>query len=687
MAHPLTTCTFCGAGCGLHLETQGGRIVGVYPSRSHPASQGRLCVRGWHVHEISSAPDRLGRPLLRRSIHSEFTEASWDEALAFLVERLHAVVARHGPEAVALFCSPRCSNEEAYLLQKLGRAVIGTPHVDHGAGVYANNSIDVLARLLGCAAATGALADLDRSEAILVDGLDLARQLPTVAGRVIRARLRGAHLLVVGERRHRVVEHAEAFLQLRPGTEARLYAAMAKVIADRGLHDREFLRARCRDADAYVAAVREVDLLGAAAACGVEPAAIEEAALVYGRARPAAILYSTASPRSPEVIEALVSLALLTGNVGRPGGGVYPLAEHNNLQGVCDVGMLPDRLPGYRPASSAAARAELERRWGSPPPAAPGLSAAAVFGARAPSPIRALWLDRYDPVGTATGANAARVLEGCELVVVQHVFRTQTARYAHLLLPTTAFGEEQVTFTSTERRVQLVAQAVAPPPGVEPAWKQLTRLADALGARWGYPTAARVMEEIAEVVPFYAGVSHAALARGFGRQWPCTRDRPTGTRTLFEAAGSRSSTAEGTPPEPFQLVAPPARPAEPPGDPAFPLTLVFGHSDHYWNQNVLVQHSETLRREHRFLQLDYPDGFVELNPDDAQGLGVREGERVKVVSAEGAAVTGARITPEVRRGAVFAPFFATQVQSLVHRADPEAPALLPVRVEREVGAP
>jgi predicted molibdopterin-dependent oxidoreductase YjgC len=682
MAHPLTTCTFCGAGCGLHLETQGGKIVGVYPSRAHPASQGRLCVRGWHVHEISSAPDRLRRPLLRRERGAELCEVSWDEALAFLVDRLHAVVSRHGHEAVALFCSPRCSNEEAYLLQKLGRAVIGTPNVDHGAGVYANNSTDVMARMLGCPAATGAIADLDRSAVILVDGLDLARQLPTVAGRVIRARLQGAQLLVVGDRSHRVAEHAQHFLQIRPGTEARLYAAMAKVIADRGLHDREFLRARCKDADAFVAAVREVDLVGAAAACGLEPAQIEEAGLVLGQHRPAALLWSTATPRSPETIEALVSLALLTGDVGRPGGGLFPLSEHNNLQGVCDVGMLPDWLPGYRPTFRVEGRAELERRWGSTLPTAPGLSAAQVFGAAAPGTIRALWLSRYDPVGTAVGPSAARVLEACELVVVQHVFLSQTARHADVVLPTTAFGEEQVTYTSTERRVQLVAQAVTPPPGVEPAWKQLVQLANALGAGWTYPTAARVMDEIAEVVPFYAGISHGALARGFGRQWPCTPDRPGGTRTLFEHGDEGCA-----PPHPFLLASPPARPAEEPADPAYPLTLVFGHSDHYWNQNVLVQHSETLRREYRYIQLDYPDGFVELHPDDAKGLNVRDGERIRVVSAAGSAVTGARITPEVRRGAVFAPFFAHQVAPLVQGGDPEAPALLPVRVEKEVAAP
>ena len=677
MAHPLTVCTFCGAGCGLHLEAQGGRIVGVYPSRSHPASQGRLCVRGWHVHEISSSPDRLLRPLLRNGNGSgpEFIEVSWEEALHYLVERLHGVVARHGPEAVALFCSPRCSNEEAYLLQKLGRAVIGTPHVDHGAGVYANNSTEVLARLLGCPAATGSIADLDRSEAILVDGLDLSRQLPTVAGRVIRARLRGAHLIVMGERSHRVAEHADHFLQIRPGTEARLYAAMAKVVADRGLHDWEFLRDRCEDAASFLEAVREVDLVGAASACGLEPAQVEEAALAFGRAHSAAILYSTAAPRPPEVIEALVSLALLTGNVGRAGGGIYPLAEHNNLQGVCDVGMLPGWLPGYRPVSSPSGRAEVERRWGTSLPTGPGLSAAEVFSAGEPGPIRAMWLSRYDPMGTATAPTAARVLEACELVVVQHVFRTETARHAHLILPTTAFGEEQVTFTSTERRVQLAAQAVPPPPGVAPAWMQLVQLARALGASWSYPNAARVMDEIAEVVPFYSGLSHAVLAQAHGRQWPCTKDRPGGTRMLFEVCDRAF---------PFHLVPPPARPAEEREDPEHPLTLVFGHSDHYWNQNVLVQHSETLRREHRFLLLDYPDGFVELNPEDAKGLGVRDGERVRVVSPEGAASTDARITPEVRRGAVFAPFFAKQVQDLVRRADPEAPALLKVRIEKEI---
>ena len=425
--------------------------------------------------------------------------------------------------------SPRCSNEEAYLLQKLGRAVLRTPNVDHGAGVYADNSTETLLRLLGHPAATGALQDLSASQLILVDGLDLARQLPTVAGRVVRARLRGARLIVVGERSHRVAEHAQPFLQLRPGTEDRLYAAMAKVIVDRGLQDRSFLAGRCQGAEAFLSAVREVDLIAAAAACGLEAAGIQEAAVAFGQARAAAILYSTATPRRPEVVEALVNLALLTGNVGRVGGGVYPLAEHNNLQGVCDVGMLPGFFPGSAP----------------PAPQGPGPSSPAAGGL--PSRNRPAWgrsgllRASADPPGglalplrsgghrhracSSPGRRGVRARGGpARLPGGGSPLRARG-------LPTPAFGEEQVTFTSTERRVQLVARAVAPPSGVEPAWAQLAERLAGWERKWAYASGDEVMEEIASVVPFYSGISYPALARDHGRQWPCTQDRPLGTRT------------------------------------------------------------------------------------------------------------------------------------------------------------
>ncbi len=671
MAHHLTTCTFCGVGCGLYLETAGNRIAGAYPSVSHPANAGKICVRGWNVHEVASSPDRLRQPLLKRN--GSFEEVSWEAAFDFIATRMTAIRERHGPDALAFLNSPRCSNEETYLLQKLARAVIGTNNVDHGAGVYGNNSINVLLDQLGVPATTNSISELARSEVIIVDGVDLARQLPTIGGAVIRAKLGGAKLIVIDSRRHRVAESADFFLQLKPGTETLLYGAMAKVIADRGLLNRPFIRDRCGDATAFLDAVSAYDLLAAADECGVPAELIEAAALAYARVRTAAILYSTGiESRDAETVQALVNLALLTGNLGREGAGIFALTEQNNLQGVCDMGMMPDRLPGYRLVISAPARAELEALWHARLPSVPGLPARSVLADRGGGRVRAVWLCRYDPARTAFFGDAAETLHACELVVVQHLFLTATAQFAHVVLPTTAFGEEQVTFTSTERRIQLAGQVITPAPGPTPAWHQFTRLARALGAGWDYQSAAEVMDEIGAAVPFYRGASFVNLARDYGRQWPCTQDRPQGTRFLFAGADGRRFC--------FAPVPRPDRAARLPA--AFPFTLVFGHSLYYWHQNVLIQHSETLKREYRILLLDYPDGFVEINTEDARQLAIRDGEKIHLRSAGGAAMTAARVTPEVRSGTIFVPYFVREVQQQLQGAAANG-AFIPVRVEKE----
>lgn len=673
MAHKLTTCTFCGVGCGIYLEAVGNQIVGAYPSMSHPSNEGRICVRGWHVHEVASSPGRLKRPLLKKG--GQFEEVSWEEALGFITGRMKELRARHGAEAFAFLNSPRCSNEESYLLQKLARAVIGTNNVDHGTGVYCNNSINVLLDMLGVPATTNSIGELARSEVIIVDGVDLALQLPSIGGTVIRAKLAGATLVVIDSRRHRVAESADLFLQLKPGTEPILYGALAKVIVDRGLMNLPFIKAHCRDYDRFLARVRDYDLLAAAEACGVDAGLIEAAALAYARARSAAILYSTGiEARDAEPVQAIVNLALLTGQIGREGAGIFALTEHNNLQGVCDMGMLPDRLPGYRQVDSAAARAEVGRVWQTKLPAAPGLASRAIFNNRGASPVRAIWLCRYDPVSSAFFGDAADALDRCELVVAQHLFLTDTARHAHVVLPTTAFGEEQVTFTNTERRIQLAEQIIDPLPGTTPAWRQLTQVARALGTDWRYESAADVMDEIGAVIPFYGGANYRNLAAEYGRQWPCSKDRPLGTRYLF---------ADGLPAQGFKF-APIARhaPAAVVSD-EYPLTLVFGHSLYYWNQSVLIKHSETLKREYRILLLDYPEGFVEINPADAQQAGIRDGEKVRLTAAGGSAVINARVTSEVRQGAVYVPYFVRQVQRQICGAAQSGVQLIPARIAKE----
>jgi len=673
MAHKLTTCTFCGVGCGLYLETTDNRTVaGVYPSMSHPTNDGKICVRGWNVHEVATSLDRLKHPLLRKN--GRFEEVSWDEAFGFIAERLKRIRDQHGPDALAFLNSPRCSNEETYLLQKFARAVIGTNNVDHGTGVYCNNSINVLLDMIGVPATTNSIGELASSEVIVVDGVDLGRQLPTIGGHVLRARLKGAKLVVIDARRHRVAESADYFIQLKPGTETLLYGAMAKVIVDRGLMNLPFIKTNCRDYEAFLDQLAGYDLLAGAEGCGVAAEIIEAAALAYARAKSAAILYSTGiEARDAESIQALVNLALLTGQLGKPGAGIFALTEHNNLQGVCDMGMLPDRLPGYRSVTSATDRAEIEAVWETPLPATPGLDARSLLSDRGGGKVRALWLCRYDPVSTAFFGDAASSLKQFDLVVVQHLFMTGTAQFAHVVLPMAAFSEEQVSFTSTDRRIQLAQQAIELPPGPLPAWEQLAQVGRAMGACWTYNSAAEVMDEIGKVVPFYGGASHDNLARDYGRQWPCTKDRPLGTQFLF---------AEGSAGRRFKFV-PVPKPAAETSSGEFPFLLVFGNSLYYWNQNILVQHSETLKREYRILLLDYPDGFVEINTADAKALGIRDGEKIRLRAASGSAVTAARVTHEVRAGTIFVPYFVREVQKQILGKVHGGHQRMPVRVEKE----
>lgn len=611
-------------------------------------------MRGWNVHEVASSPDRLKQPLLRKNGRLEPVE--WDEAINYVTQKLLDIKAKHGPDALAFFNSPRCSNEESYLLQKLARAVIGTNNLEHGTGVYCNNSVDTLCEMIGYPATTNSIGELMESEVIVVDGVDLAMQLPTIGGWVLRAKLKGAKLIVIDARRQRVAESADYHLQLLPGHRVLLYGAMAKVIVDRGLMNLPFIKAHCNNYEAFLEQIRAYDLITIAKQCGVPAEQIEQAAMAYAQAKSAAILYSTGvAARSRGSIRALVNLALLTGNLGRPGSGLYALTEHNNLQGVCDMGMLPDRLPGYGLVTNPAARSRLQGVWQTRVPAQPGLGAQAVLEDAGKGRVKGVWLLRYDPVNTAVFCDAAKTLKQMELVVVQHLFMTSTAAHAHVVLPVVAFGEERVSFTSTDRRIQLAEKVIEPPLGPRPAWQQLTEIAQALGADWNYRSSGDVMEEICRAAPLYGGASHENLARDYGRQWPCTTDKPLGTRYLYE---------DGISGRPFKFAAVP-KPATAGAPPEYPVAVIFGSSLYYWHQNVLVQHSETLKRELRVLLLDYPEGFVEVNDEDARQLGVRDGSRIRLVGQHGTSTTTARVTREVRSGTIAVPFFVKEVMGQI----------------------
>jgi len=649
MAHTLTTCTFCGVGCGIYLETSGNEIIGTYPSMSHPANCGRICLRGWHVHEVASATDRLKQPLIKKN--NTFQPVSWSEAYDFIAKRLTDIKSKYGPDAIGFLNSSHCGNEDGYILQKIARAVIGTNNVDQGTALYHSNSIRALSATLGVAAATNSIAELMKSDVIIVSQIDLGRQLPTIGGWVIRAKLGGAKLIVIGSRRNRVAEHADYFLQTTPFTEAFLYGALAKVIVDRGLMDLDFVRQRCNAYELFLKNTESFDVLQAASLCGLSPDLIEQAAITYAKASNAMILYSTGAEASGrDLLHSMANLALLTGNIGKPGAGIMPLTEHNNLQGACDLGMIPSYLPGYVPIRNLEERKRFEKFWDRPLPDRRGMDTSMMLGTR--GNLKAIWLDRHNPVVSATQCDASVALQKMEFVVLQNLFMTPTAQYAHVILPTAAYGEETVTFTSLERRIQLAQKAVEPPSGLTSAWCQVVEIAGRLGVEWRYDTSSDVMNEIGRIVPFYEGANYENLAQHYGRQWPCTHDRPLGTPYLFaDQSGVRQFSFV-----PINQLPPATRTTA-----EFPFVLMFGRSLYYWHQNTMVQHSETLKREYGILLLDYPEGFVDINPEDAEALKIRDGMKIRLISGVGSATTYARVTNEIRQGTIYVPFFLQDI--------------------------
>jgi len=640
---------------------------------SHPANLGRICVRGWHVHEVASSPDRLHKPLVRKN--GELVPVGFAEAYDYIAAQLSKIKQQHGADAIGFLNSARCSNEDSYIFQKFSRTIIGTNNVAQGTSLYRSATVDVLRSMIGTPAATNPISDIFKSKVIILNELDIGQQLPTIGGHIIRAKLDGAKLIVVGQRRHRVVEHADIFLNIKPDTEGCLYAAMAKIIVDRGLVDLDFIRAHCSQYNEFVKNIQSFDILYAANRCDIDPALIEQAAIMYAQNTPGMLLYAAGSENiGAGTLAAMVNLVLLTGNIGKEGSGIMPLAEHNNEQGCCDMGMLPKYLPGYVPVNDAAAKSRIEKVWNAKVPEAPGIDAIAMFSQ--PTKLKAIWLDRHNPVVSASYRDAGEVLKNMEFVVLQNLFLTKTAQHAHVVLPVVAYGEEDVTFTSTERRIQRAVKAIEPPTGLVSAWQQVAEVAKRMGAKWNYTKSSDVLEEVTKIVPDYAGVTQAGLDRDYGLQWPCTHEHPLGAARLFTKVNQSQ-----------QFIFGPALGSVPQdtAQPDFPFILSFGHSQYYWHQNTLIRHSETLKREYGILLLDYPEGFVEINDDDAKTLSIRDSQRIRIASAGGEALTCARVTSEVRRGIVFVPFFLQDVmRSLGQKNVPSNGTQTHVRIEKAV---
>ncbi|HUX39432.1 MAG TPA: formate dehydrogenase subunit alpha [Rectinemataceae bacterium] len=678
--HTLTTCPYCGCGCGLYLVSEGNRVTGALPSAGHPVSKGALCVKGWNSYEFVNHPARLRKPLIAKD--GGLVETDWDEALEKVARSLSSIAARHGPDSVAFLSSAKMTNEENFMMMKLARAVFRTNNIDHCARLCHASTVAGLADTFGSGAMTNSIGDFDDADAFLVIGSDTTAQHPLIGSRIIKSVLdRGAKLLVFDPRKIELVKYATLSAQQRNGSDVALVNGLMHVIIAEGLHDADYVAARTEGFEGLRDLVAAYTPERVEALTSVPARTIVESARLYAGARKAMLVYAmgiTQHVSGVAGVQALANLAMLTGHVGSPAMGVNPLRGQNNVQGACDMGALPDVFSGYQKVGDVKVREKFAKAWGVDwLPDKPGLTATEIMSGAASGRIKGLYIVGENPAVSDPDTNHVRkALASVEFLAVQDIFLTETARFAKVLLPASSYAEKDGTFTNTERRCQRVRKAVECPGEAREDWRIIGELASRCGYNgMNYDDPSEILDEAASLTPIYGGMSFDRL-EGWGLQWPCPdRDHP-GTPYLHK---ERFSKGMGTfVPREYQA------PAEEP-DEAYPFILSTGRVYWHWHTRSMTGRTSTLEREN-------PECYAELNPVDAKALGVRNGERVTVASRRGSLTVRAEVTDRTKTGTVFIPFhFGEAAANLLTIAALDPVAKIPefkvcaVKIEKAVG--
>ncbi|MRR58712.1 MAG: formate dehydrogenase subunit alpha [Deltaproteobacteria bacterium] len=640
VARTTTTCSYCGVGCQMNLLVKNGTVVGVEPVDGL-ANSGLLCVKGKFGYNFINHPDRLKTPLIKKN--GAFVEASWEEALTLITEKVKSVKEAHGPEALAGLASARVTNEENYLFQKMVRTVFGTNQVDHCARLCHASTVAGLATTLGSGAMTNSIVETVDSDVIFVTGSNTTETHPVIGAMIRQAKQKGAKIIVAEPRRIDLVKDAEVFLQITPGTNVALFNGMMNVILAEGLQNREFIAERTENFDELVEVVSKYSPEKVAEICGINAEDLKKAARMYATADKASIFYSMGVTQHSTGVSGVMgtsNLAMLCGHLGKESSGVNPLRGQNNVQGSCDVGCLPGDLPGYQKTANPEVIAKFEKAWGVTLSDKPGLTVTEIVGKAGKGDIKVLYIMGENPMLSDPDLNHVQeALENTEFLVVQDIFLTETAELADVVLPAASFAEKDGTFTSTERRVQLVRKAIEPPGEAKADWEILVALMNKLGYAKTYRNAAEIMDEIASVTPQYGGISFVRLENG-GLQWPCpTADHP-GTKFLHKDAFARGKGLF----KPAEYL-----PSAELPDADYPFILTTGRILYHY-------HTKTMTGKVDGLNNLFPGSFIEIHPAAAAKLGIKDGEKVKVASRRGDILSIAKVTDKVEENVLFLPF-------------------------------
>ncbi len=650
-----TICPYCGVGCAMNVYTDRARIVLVTGSEDGPANRGSLCVKGRYGFEYATHPDRLTIPLIRREgvsrvpprgvePRSLFREATWEEALDRVASRLRALLAKYGSSALGILGSAKCPNEDNYVLQRFARGALGTNNIDHCARLCHSSSVSAMGMAFGHAAMTNAPQEIPQADVILVLGHNTCENHPVIGGAVKRAVRTGtARLIVMDPRRTELSFLAAVHLRPRGGTDAAVLNGLAHVILGEGLFNEPFIRGRTEGFEPLKASVAEFTPERVEELSGVPAEDLRRAARLYAGAKSAMMFHGmgmTQHTTGTENVLAVCNLAMLTGNVGRPGTGVNPLRGQNNVQGASDMGVLPDFFPGYRPVSDEAARAELEEVWGCTLPREPGLTVVEMVNAASAGSLKGMVLMGENPMVSDPDLNHAReALSRLEFVVSQEIFLTETAAMADVVLPATSHLEKDGTTANTERRVQWQAPVLPPPGQARRDWAILSALSIRLGYPLVFPDTPAITRTIAQETPIYRGIVPERLGPE-GIQWPSWSLRHPGTPYLHR---NRFTRGRGK----FHPV--PFRPAAELPDGEYPLLLNTGRVLEQW-------HTRSMTGRIPGLDALAPEAVLEIHPEDASRLGVETGGRARVSSRRGTVVARAWVTERTPPGSVFLSF-------------------------------
>jgi formate dehydrogenase major subunit len=708
-----STCPYCGVGCAMtyHVDAERNAISFV-DGRPQPGNHSRLCVKGRYGFDYTHSNQRLTMPLIRRDesypkgplspdvggemrgrrkpgglvdmdlVMPYFREASWEEALDLTAGRLKGLHSEHGPPAIAGFGSAKCSNEEAYLFQKLIRAGFGTNNVDHCTRLCHASSVAALFEGVGSGAVSTTYADIINADVAILAGTNTTANHPVASSFFKQAKRRGTKLVVVDPRRERIADHADIVCQIKPGTDVAFYNGVMHEVIRLGLVDREFIAQRTTNYGEVAKTVKEYPPERAAQICGVDADTLREVARLWGEAGAGVIYWGMGISQhttGTDNARCLIAMCAITGHVGRPGTGLHPLRGQNNVQGASDAGLIPMMYPDYLPVDGPGAREQFEAKWGRELNPEKGLTVTEIVGSILQGGVRGMYMMGENPFLSDPNVNKVRkALSQLEFLVVQDIFMTETAEFADVILPATTFYEKNGSYTNTDRRVQLGRKVLEPPGQARFDLEIIQEISNRIGLPMDYAGPSEVFDELVSVMPNYAGLNYDNLGLT-GKLYPNPDpEHSDGTVVLFD---ERFSTDDGK----AHLVAAEWLPAKELPDEEYPFVLNTGRLLEHWHTGSMTRHSFAL-------DAIAPQAQVHLHCDDAEALGVDEGDFVRVTSRRGEIELRVRLSHRETKGSCFIPFHFREAAANVLTIDEIDPfgkipefKFCAVRVERVSG--